>query len=117
MGGMVDKETNVENWPRMLEMQTLEEILGFLAKHKKRDFTSTEIEEMNLFPWAKNSRNRTALMKADMFGDNILKARIQGEMYQTRYMVTGANIIRYLTKHGPSMMMTVRPKKKRCQKQ
>lgn len=62
----------------------------------RKEYTSEEIQQYGLIPWAKSSRKVTQLIKEDFFGENKMKARIEGIGVRTRYFVKGQGIINYV---------------------
>ncbi len=83
----------------------------FLQENLEREFSQADFRAHRLFPWAIDSRTWVKLIKADMFGENILKTRIEGEKYSTKYLIKGKNIIKYINKYGALMMGKIRESK------
>ena len=93
------------------------EVDNFLQENRTKEFSVNEFREHRLLPWALNYRTLTRLVKSDFFGENVLKARIEGEGNGARYFIKGENIINYKKKYGTVMMLRVRkPKQKYANK-
>lgn len=98
-------------------IESMREQVELLKENPEKEFSQAEFRTFRLFPWAVDSRTWGKIIKADMFGENILKTRIEGEGYTTRYLIKGKNIIKYINKYGPLMMGKVRkPKQNTWQK-
>lgn len=75
-------------------------MLGMEQVDTSKEYTIGDIRKSGVFPWAKHYQTIVRFVKKDFFGENILKARIEGEKQNTRYFIKGENIIKYLKKHG-----------------
>lgn len=94
-------------------MEHMQEKIDYLKKFAEVEFSSQEIRTQGLFPWARNDRTIVKLIERDTTsGENILRARIEGEGRQRRYFIKGRQIIKYIEKYGPALMVRV-PKPKR----
>jgi len=89
----------------------MREQVDYLKGMPETEFSVQGIRAIGAIPWAKSYRTLTKIIKQDFFGENILKARIEGEGRQQRYFVKASNIINYLEKYGPALMATVRKPK------
>lgn len=83
----------------------------FLQAYPDREFNQADFRTFRFFPWAIDSRTWGKIIKADIAGENLLKTRIEGEGYTTKYFIKGKNIIKYLNKYGQLMMSKVRDPK------
>lgn len=73
----------------------------------KKVYTATEIKDLGLIPWARDTR-----VIARILNSGIIEAEISGKNKQKRYLVKGKSIIKYIKKHGPALKHTIRKKKK-----
>lgn len=82
-----------------------------------KEYTTQEIHDLKLFPWTYHPRTISRFLIKEQFGENMLKAKIEGKGRQRRYFVTGKNIIKFLKVHGKLLMQnTSRPKQKNVKK-
>lgn len=89
----------------------MENIVEFLKKEPKKEYTITDFVKFNLVPWARDGRTVEKILKADHNGSDILHAKITGTDTYRRYLVQGRYIINYLQIYGPHMMVMVRQPK------
>lgn len=94
--------------PKMISMESK---VDFLRINPVKEYTLTDIEVLNLIPWAKNGRTIRKAIAADRRGANLLGAKIKGAESQRRYIVPARGIIKYLKAYGPALMGTVRKPK------
>ena len=73
----------------------------------KREYNATEIRKLGLIPWARTDRTIAKVLES-----GAIEARITGEITQKRYLVEGAEIIKYVKTYGPVLLPTVRQHKK-----
>lgn len=92
-------------------MKTLERAVETLKRSPKREYTIEEIRELRLIPWARDVRTIRKIILLDSKGEKLLAAKITGKDSQRRYLVRGAQIIKYLKKYGPVLMHTARKPK------
>lgn len=92
-------------------IESMREQVELLKENPDKEFSQAEFRKYRLFPWAIDSRTWGKVIKADMFGENILKTRIEGSGYETKYFIKGKNITKYLNKYGSLMMGQVRQSK------
>lgn len=85
----------------------MREQIELLKQDPEREFNQTEFLEHRLFPWALDSRTWTKIIVRDKTTENILKARIEGEGYNSRYFIKGKNILTYINKYGSLMMSSI----------
>jgi len=83
-----------------------------LKKQPKRKLSTADIKREGYMPWATHHRTILGILKADKIGPNILNVAIENEEKQTRYTVTSANLIKYLTAYGPALISMIRRYKK-----
>ncbi len=77
----------------------MEKTVAFLENNKRKTFSLTEIKELELIPWARDSRVIARIIRGDFEGENMLKAEYEGR----RCSVKGVNIRNYIKKYGPAM--------------
>ena len=70
-----------------------------------RTYTLRSISKERLFPWAKDRRTIVKIVKKDYWGSNMLRAEISGEGLNAEYAIKGRNIIKFLRKYGPGLML------------
>lgn len=79
-----------------------------LKKDPGRKLSVTDIKREGYMPWATHHRTIVGVIRADMTGPNLLKAKEEGEGKQRRYTIEARNLIKYLTAYGPVLMSMVR---------
>lgn len=79
----------------------MQELIETLAGDPKREYAIADVKRMGLIPWARNYRTLQKIVVQDFFGENVLEARIEGEGRQVRYLMKGANIIKFIKRYGP----------------
>lgn len=82
--------------------------IDYLKDHMEDEFNQVAFMKFRFFPWAKDTRTWKRVITNDMFGENILKTRIEGEGHTSRYFIKGKNIIKYLNKYGSLKMSEIR---------
>jgi len=82
-----------------------------LKKDPKRKLSVSDIKREGYMPWATHHRTIVGVIRADMTGPNLLKAKEEGEGKQRRYTIEARNLISYLTAYGPALMSMVRKPK------
>jgi hypothetical protein len=113
--GQVGKYWEMDKWwiSSLQTLQTGDRIgyirnqVEFLRMHPSREFNQSDFKKFGIFPWARDSRTWGKIIKRDMFTENILKARIEGEGKRSRYLIKAKNIIKYLNKYGLVLMDSV----------
>lgn len=70
----------------------------------KTEYDLSGILALEVLP-VKDIRTLRKLVQRDLWGENLLKAEIQGEGRGMRYRIRGANIIKFLDKYGPGFAM------------
>jgi len=75
-----------------------------LKKEPKRELSITDVKREGILPWARHHRTIIGIVRADMHGPNLLKAKVSGKGRNTRYTMRAENIIRYLETYGPALM-------------
>ena len=71
----------------------------------KKEYSISELTDMQLFPWHKDRRSYRKSIMHDMSGPNILKVKITGEGKGRDYKLIGKNIIVYLKMIGEAMIL------------
>lgn len=71
-----------------------------------REYNLSQIKVEGIFPWVKDIRTIRAIVKKDLWGENMLKSLITGEGRGMDYKIKGKNIIKFLEKYGSGMMMS-----------
>lgn len=69
----------------------------------KRTYTATEIKELGLLPWARDTR-----VIARILSSGLIKAKVSGTLTHKRYLVKGKDLVEYIKKYGPVLMHTAR---------
>lgn len=82
-----------------------------LKKDPSRKLSVSDIRREGYMPWATHHRTIVGIIRADMHGPNLLKAKVEGTGTQQRYTVAARNLINYLTAYGPVLMSMVRKQK------
>jgi hypothetical protein len=85
-------------------MRGMRRAVGLLMRHMDTEFGMEGIRSLGLFPWTRNDRTITRLIRRDREAENVLGARIEGTGRRTRYFVRGDRIIRYLERYGSLLM-------------
>lgn len=75
----------------------------------KKEYELTTLAKLGVFP-QKDLRTLRKIVQRDYWGENLLKAKIEGEGNGKRYQIKGANIIKFLERYGSGLALTV-PKK------
>lgn len=89
----------------------MREQIKSLKKDLKRKLSIADIRREGYMPWAKHHRTIIGIIRADMTGPNILKAKVEGENKQLRYTIVSKNLINYLTTYGPALATLARKTK------
>lgn len=82
-----------------------------LKKEPGRKLSVSDIKREGHMPWARSHRTIVGIIRADMTGPNLLKAKEEGEGKQRRYTIAGKNLIKYLEAYGPLLMSMIRKPK------
>ena len=117
---MITNRLRKNNMKEEKQDDTLADILKmqieFIKSCKGYEFGQSDFMTFRFFPWAKDSRTWKRIIENDMLGENILKTRIEGEGYSTKYFIRGENIIKYLKKYGLLKMSEIRRSNERKNK-
>jgi hypothetical protein len=92
-------------------MKSMRSQVEALRKDPKRKLSVSDIKREGYMPWATHHRTIVGVIRADMTGPNLLKAKEEGEGKQRRYTIEARNLINYLTAYGPVLMSMVRKPK------
>lgn len=92
-------------------IQGMRKQVDFLKKDPEREYTIADFKRYKLMPWARNYRTLAKLIKQDFLGENVLKAKIEGEGKLIRYTIKGKHIINFINLYGPYLMGTIRKPK------
>lgn len=86
----------------------MEKTVKYLRGKRNRDFSCGMIARLRLLPWATNQRTIVKMIMLDRTSGNSLRSRIEGSGKSTRYIISGADLLRYVLKYGPLLMQTKR---------
>jgi hypothetical protein len=78
------------------------------AIQAKKEYTAAEINTLRIFPWTHCTNTVSRWINRDFFGENMLKARIEGSGRSTRYYVLGKELINYKKKYETMLMQNSR---------
>ena len=73
-------------------------------------YSLREIRDEKLIPWALHIQTLRRIINDDLSGENLLQADRKGAGRQTRYIIWGDRIIRYINKYALDITKTARPK-------
>jgi len=79
-----------------------------LRKEPNKALSIADIRREGYMPWATHHRTIVGIIRADLHGPNLLRAKVSGEDTQLRYTVLAKNLINYLTAYGPALASMVR---------
>lgn len=86
----------------------MERSINYLKDRKGEIFSCGQITKQKLIPWALNYRTVIKIIKADVEGENILRAHIRNDLKVKRYIIKGNDLLKYLKKYGAVLMVTKR---------
>lgn len=86
--------------------QDEESLIERVKNNPKKEYSSTDIEKLQIFPWAKSSRSIVTIIERDRSGENILEAKIDGKGTHLRYRISHRNIIKFLKRYAPVLINT-----------
>jgi hypothetical protein len=81
-----------------------------------REYNLSHIRDEGLFPWTRDIRTIRKMVHRDYWGENLLKALVSGAGRALEYKIKGANIIRFIEKYGPGLMMATAGSNKHARK-